>query len=142
MNLSGLWLNICGRVHGAEAAAADDSGRCPGCRIGGVLRGDSLFSADGAAGIVWGWWLTGWLIGGASPRCACVGLSPFGELCATWRALLVGKLILLQLASNSWLWLVEDHVEVAVGSWLACEGTLCIGRTEPQRKSGRFFSAN
>ena len=69
MNLSGLWLNICGRVHGAEAAAAaDDSGRCPGCRILGVLRGDSLFSADGAAGIVWGWWL----IGGASPRCVCV----------------------------------------------------------------------
>lgn len=44
MNLSGLWLNICGRVHGAEAAAAaDDSGRCPGCRIGGVLRGDFVF---------------------------------------------------------------------------------------------------
>ena len=38
--------------------------------------------------------------------------------------------------------LVEDHVEVvAVGSWLACEGTLCVGRTEPQRKSSRFFSA-
>ena len=111
-------------------------------RIGGVLRGDSLFSADGAAGIVWGWWLTGWLIGGSSPRCACVGLSPFGELCATWCALLVGKLILLQLAPTlGWL-AGRGSCVVAVGSWLACEGTLCIGRTEPQRKSGRFFSAN
>ena len=99
MNLSGLWLNICGRVHGAEAAAADDSGRCPGCRIGGVLRGDSLFSADGAAGIVWGWWLTGWLIGGASPRCVCAWGCLLLESCVRrWCALLVGKLILLQLA--------------------------------------------
>ena len=87
------------------AAAADDSGRCPGCRIGGVLRGDSLFSADGAAGIVWGWWLTGWLIGGASPRCVCVcvGLSPFGELCATLVRVVGRKAYFTATRSNSWL---------------------------------------
>ena len=146
MNLSGLWLNICGRVHGAEAAAAaadaDDSGRCPGCRIGGVLRGDSLFSADGAAGIVWGWWLTGWLIGGASPRCVCAWGCLLLESCVRrWCALLVGKLILLQLPPTLG-WAGRGSCVVAVGSWLACEGTLCVGRTEPQRKSGRFFSAN
>jgi len=107
VNLSGLWLNICGRVHGAEAAAAaaDDSGRCPGCRIGGVLRGDSLFSADGAAGIVWGWWLTGWLIGGASPRCVCVrGVVSFWRVVCDLVVGVVGrKAYFTATRSNSWL---------------------------------------
>ena len=50
-------------------------------RIGGVLRGDSLFSADGAAGIVLGLVVDWWCF---SSVCVC-GVVSFGELCATWR---------------------------------------------------------
>ena len=139
MNLSGLWLNICGRVHGAEAAAADDSGRCPGCRIGGVLRGDSLFSADGAAGIVWGWWLTGWLIGGASPRCVCAWGCLLLESCVRrWCALLVGKLLLPQLAPTLG-WLVEDHVWwLLVVGWPA-RGLYALGGRSRSGKAADSF---
>ena len=73
-------------------------------RIGGVLRGDSLFSADGAAGIVWGWWLTGWLVDWWCFSSVCVVVSFWRVVCDLVRA--VGRKASCTRPTLGWLLVV------------------------------------
>ena len=83
-------------------------------------------------------WLVDWRC--FSSVCVCVGLSPFGELCATLVRVVGRKAYFTATPSNSWLaGLVEDHVWwLLVVGWPA-RGLYALGGRSRSGKAADSF---